>query len=383
MIDKEYYFSLCKDAELNQEKYIEQAKSQSYRWEYTGWKRYDSTPFWFERNLEPRSPVMDCRASISYGFNKNDEICFIQSSQEECIVRTEERMINRRYSNGKVDSIEELIFDDGLPVKYVEFIVRNGLNPGQEWHFEEEYVYEGKKLVEIKRNEFWYAGNLVRTFEFQIEYDETGNMASIKENGDVKYREVNVEQAKQIRDEVKKELIDESIRTITKIGDRIQTDQVCFIGIYLHGEPSGILDPIFHPGLQSIRDEQIEAGEDIWTIWNAGEHPVENQESLSDQKVKEKFQLLIQYWQMNSDWSDAPLNPVLTHKTWWGESKALWQEVALELNKMNWDGILPVTKTFVIYADEESLDVPGGDLAKSVPGDKLRILESKGLVSLV
>ncbi|OXM82521.1 hypothetical protein [Paenibacillus rigui] len=381
MIDKEYYFSLCKDAELNQEMYIEQAKSQKVRWEYAEWKRYDTTPFWFERNLEPRSPIKDSVASLAYGFNKNGEICFIQSRQEECIDRNEERMINRRYSNGKVDSIEELIFIDGLPVKYVEFIVRNGMNPGQEWHFEEDYVYDDKKLVEIKRNEFWYAGNSIRTREIQIEYDETGNIAWIKENGEMKYRNISDEHARQIRDEVKKELIDESIGTIKKIGAKLQDNQICFIGIYLHDEPFGVVDPIFHPGLQSIRDEQIEAEEDLWTIWNAGEHPVQNQEALSNDQLKEKFQMLMQYWQKNSDWSNEPQNPVLIHNTWWGESKALWQEVAMELNKLNWDGVLPVTETFVIYADGEAFDVAGGDLSKSVPDDKLRILESKGLLS--
>lgn len=382
MIDKEYYFALCRDAEANLEVYLKKAKSEVVRREYCGWKRYDTTPYWFERNLEPRSPVMDSEAAeIAYGFDENDRLCFIQSHEEECIDIVKGRLMNRRYRNGKVDSIEELIFENNLPVKYVEFIVRNGMNPGNEWHFEEEYFYDDKILVKIKRTEYWYAGGSVRSYDFEIEYNEIGIATDIKKNGAVIFSNISMEQARDIREEVKKGLIVESVNAIKRIGENIADDLVCFIGIYLHDEPHGPIDPIFHPALQSIRDEQIKAEDGIWTLWNAGEHPVQYQEELSDDNLKRKFQLLMQYWQYNSDWSSDSQKSTLMHKTWWGESKALWQEVAMELNQINWNGIIPTTETFVIFADEEGLDVAGGDLEKSVPATKISTLEREGLLS--
>ncbi|MDR6550133.1 hypothetical protein [Paenibacillus qinlingensis] len=381
MINKDYYFSLCKDAESNQVSYIEKAKSKAHRWEYTDWKRYDSTPYWFERNLEPRAPLMEIGAGIAYAFDENNNICFISASQEECFEQTDKHVINRRYWNGKVDSIEEIRIVDGLPVMYVEFIVRNGMNPGQEWHFEEEYAYENRMLVKIKRTEYWYAGKTVRNREFQLEYDHLGNLSLIKENGAVIYNNLSSEQIIELRAEIVNGLIAESIHTIKKIGEKLRNDSVCFIGIYLHDEPQGPIDPIFHPGLQSIRDKQLLAGEDTWTLWSAGEHPVQYQESLSNEQLKNQFTLLMQYWQIHSDWSQEPQHPVLSNYTWWGESKALWQEVAMELNLINWESMIRTSESFVIFADEEAMDVASGDLAKNVPANKLHILERMGLLS--
>ncbi|MDF2922752.1 MAG: hypothetical protein K0R57_1666 [Paenibacillaceae bacterium] len=382
MIDKEYYFLLCKDAELNKEKYIELAKSQCVKWEYTGWKRYDTTPFWFERNLEPRSPIMESGAPFTYCFNEVGEICFIQSHQQECFERSDNRIINRRYSYGKVDSIEELIFINRMPVKYVEFIVRSGMNSGQEWHFEEEYAYDNKnKLTEIKRTEYWYAGKTVRNRLYQIHYDEYDNLSMIKEGGSIIYSYLSVEQVREIRNDVKRALLAESIETIKKIGKLVENEIICFISIYLHDEPHGPIDPMFQAGLESVRNEQLASGENIYALWNAVEH-AGPEETLSDTEVTEKFKLLMQYWQIHSDWSNEPNSAVLANKTWWGESKVLWQEVSMELNKLDWKALIPVTEAFVIYIDEEALDVVNGDLALSVPNDKLLFLESKGLISL-
>lgn len=324
---------------------------------------------------------MESGAPLTYCFNEIGEICFIQSHQEECFERSENRIINRRYSNGKVDSIEELIFIDRKPVKYVEFIVRSGMNPGQEWHFEEEYAYDEKKLTEIKRTEYWYAGKTMRNRLYQIHYDEQENLSMIKEGGSIIYSYISAEQVGEIRNDVKRALLAESIETIKKIGSLVENELICFISIYLHDEPHGPIDPMFQAGLESVRNEQLNSGENIWALWDAVEH-AGPEETLSDTEVKERFKLLMQYWQIHSDWSDEPHSAMLIHKTWWGESKVLWQEVSMELNKLDWKTIIPVIETFVIYIDEEALDVASGDLALSVPSNKLLILESKGLISL-
>ena len=63
---------------------------------------------------------------------------------------------------------------------------------------------------------------------------------------------------------------------------------------------------------------------------------------------------------------------------WWKESKKLWYEVALELNRKDLSKDGPFTEDFVIFIDEEGMELK--DLVKSIPEEKLDLLRSKGLI---
>lgn len=101
-------------------------------------------------------------------------------------------------------------------------------------------------------------------------------------------------------------------------------------------------------------------------LWSSGEHASDAQESIQNVELQRKLERLVQYWQMKN--------------SWWKEGKQLWFEVAQELNGQEWGG-LPVTDDFVIYVDQEDLNVKKGDLSKSIPPHKIDILQANGLLT--
>lgn len=370
MIDKAHYLALCEDTQANFDRYLEEASSQVKYWEYSDWKRYDLTPYWFERNLELRAPKTDSEAAVGYGFNDKGELCIIQSrniQMIECISRSGNELINRRYREGKLDSIEQLTFQAAYPATYVEFIVRGGMSLEQSWHFEENYQYEGDLLKTANRYEYWSVEQQVRHYQCHLSYSEDGFLKEISDqNRKVIYRHFTEEEVMELREELRIRLISESAIVFEAIGKKIDHDRICFIGIYLHDEPDAIVDPIFHPALERIRLKQLEEGDDLWTIWNPGEHPVKYQESIQNEKLIERFRLLLQHWQV--------------YANWWDEAKTFWHEVSQTLNQQNWSNRIPVTDDFVIFAEGSEFDVTKGDLAKNVPRDKLNVLKARGLL---
>ncbi|MEO3946667.1 hypothetical protein [Gorillibacterium sp. CAU 1737] len=381
MIEKASFFALVQEASRNRESYVQQAKSKVVRWEYTEGDRYAIPPFWFERNLEPQAPLLDSEdGTVAYGFDVDGHVCYVQWIIEECFDRENDRLINRRYQNGSLDSIEVVQIADDKPVHYTEFIVRNGTEPGQEWHFEEKYQYDHDRLTTILRREYWNAGQDERRQEFTLTYDGEGALFSIYKDGSHHYQVFQEEQVRELREKVKKELIIASEQAMKRIGLKIGDETLCFVAIYLHDEPEAVIAPVFQPGVQRIRDEQLLEGEGPAGLWNSGEHPVSYQDDPEDDKLKEPFHLLLAYWQVYSDWSNSLLRPVLPYGTWWGEAKALWQEVAMELNRMDWKPYIRVTDLFVVFADEEGFDVDGGDFEGSVPLEKILLLREAGLL---
>jgi len=369
MIDKAYYLSLCEDAQKNIDLYMKEAENHVSKWEFTSNKRYDLTPYYFERKHESRGRVSKKEESTAYGLDINGEICvtkcdYIRESIG-CYSRNERQLVNRLYREGEIDSIEELIFEDGLPTHYVQFIVRNGIALESSWHFEEYYEYENNRLARISRDEYWGYGQGSRHYQYYLTYNDKGKLSQIKDNKNkIIYLDISKSQVVTLREAVRIGLINESKKILQTICKKAGGERFCYIGIYLHDEPSGVYEPIFHPALERIRLEQLKEKNNLDYIWNTGEHPVNYQETIQDKEVIDKFERLVQYWEMKNNW--------------WKESKKLWYEVAMELNREDWSNYSPFTDDFVIFVDEEGLRLK--DLAKSIPYDKLNILRFKGLI---
>jgi hypothetical protein len=369
MIDKQKFFELCEEANNHYCKYLEKAKSEVVRWEYTDKKKYDLTPFWFERNLEPRGLLMDSNENerLRYGFNIDGNLCYSKDWLETCYEYSEDMVIGRRYYNGNIDSIEILTLINGVPKSYVEFIVRNGLEPGQEWHFEEKYIYEEGKLKGIELNQYLHAGLSHSFYKYFLNYQDNGDLFSIINNkGRVIYQYMGAEEALQLRQKIKDDLLAQSTEIFKKISKLVGDNRVCFIGIWLHSDPDVVINPPFHPGLQRIRDEQILHQEGRWIIWNAGQHPLKNQVGIENEELLEQLRLLIQYWQI--------------HKDWWIETKELWKEVVVKLNLLKWDHVFPITEDFVIFIDADDIELTDEYLEECIPEEKILLLRNKGLL---
>ncbi|MFC3798886.1 hypothetical protein [Cohnella sp. GCM10012308] len=365
MIDRAYYLSLCEDAQGNMDTYKSEAESHVAAWEYASGKRYDLTPFYFERNREARGRVSKKEQPTAYGKDEHGEIWITKWDALRDSVgyysRSENLLVNRLYRNGAIDSVEEVVYQDGLPVRYVEFIVRGGRTLEAAWHYEEYYEYRQSTLTQINRYAYSH-GHQPEERQFDFHYDGNGKLSEIRSGENkIVFMNITKSQAAILQEEVRSGLIEESRKAIEAVCRRAGTERIFCIGVYLHDEPDSVRDPIFQPGLERIRREQLSQQHDKRDIWNLGEHPMRYQESIEDKSVLASFERLIQYWEMKG--------------TWWSNARKLWREVAVTLNEDELARKYPaLTEDFVIFIDEEGAAIK--DLLKSLPESKQYLFRS-------
>ncbi|MEK0315583.1 hypothetical protein [Cohnella sp. 56] len=369
MIDRAYYLALCEEAHENMEAYKEEAERHVAGWEYATGKRYDLTPYYFERNHESRGRVSRQEQMTAYGRDERGDIWITKWDYLRdaigCYSRSENLLINRLYQSGEIDSVEEVVFKDGLPIRYVQFIVRGGRTLEAAWHYEEYYEYRHSRLVQINRYSHSH-GQKPQQYQYDLSYADNGKLSQITDGqSKIIFMDISGSQAAVLREAVKKGLIEEARRTIEAACRRAAPEQLFCIGVYLHDEPDTVRDPIFQPGLESIRSEQLRQHQSKHDIWYLGEHPIRYQESIENKELLARFERLIQYWEMKG--------------SWWSNARKLWREVAMALNQEALASMLPgLTDDFVIFIDEEGAGIK--DLLKSVPPKKQDLLRSKGLV---
>jgi hypothetical protein len=197
MNTKQQFFTICEDAGDNYYEYVQKAKTEVIRWEFSKSKRYDLTPYWFERNIESPGALLDNyeEGCYKYGFNLDGKLCYCETWFEECYQYSDERVINRRYKDGKIDSIELYSLRNGQPEAYVEFIVRNGLEHGKEWYFEETYTHKEGMLQLIERNQYRHDGQHQRLYKYYLQYRDNRDLMSIKSNnGKFIYKDIRPEE---------------------------------------------------------------------------------------------------------------------------------------------------------------------------------------------
>ena len=370
MIDIAYYLALCEDAQKNMDSYKSDAEAMVVKWEYAKYKRHDLTPYYFERNHESRGSISKHEEETAYGLDEKGEIWITKDDFfRESIgfySRNERQLINRLYIRGKLDSIEEISFEAGVPIHYLKFIVRNGMTVEDAWYSEEWYEYENHNLVKIIQVQYWSQTIEASHQQYDMAYNEKGKLSQIKnKRNQTIYFNIPKTQLVALREEVKAELIHETHQVLQTIGEKAGAEKFCYIGIYLHDEPTGVCDPIFHPALERIRADQLNTNSKLDLIWNTGEHPVDHQETIQSKEVLEKYERLVQCWEVKDGW--------------WKEAKKLWYEITMELNQAGWSKYSFLTDDFVLFVDEERFKMK--DLAKSIPQEKLDMLRSRGLLS--
>lgn len=279
-------------------------------------------------------------------------------------------MTTRTFVDGILDSIKEYLLQGGLIDRSMEYFPRfDKLEV-------EDYIYEGTTLVQIYQPQYEndaYFDHLLRT---HFEYDEQGNLLRVLDGAKgVIYIRMPSEEVLILRETVKEELFQALKEIISDLCENQSGKEYCFMSIYLHDEVHTVYSPIFHPGLKEVRDEQVEENDNnedeyYYTIWNSGDHPMNDQQELTDQHLIQKLRTLIMYWRSNGDW--------------WEEGMSLWKEVAYALNeKTNWSDYSILTENFVVFVEWEAIDVMNGDLQESIPHAKLLRLQSENLAPTV
>jgi len=365
---------LCDDALENKESYLEVARCRVKRWEHFDGCRYHLTPYWFERNSEPKGIPIDSREWFNYGFDCNNELVYVKNRvAEECIERNDDRIINRVFLEDRVDSIEVIELKDGLPIEYTECVVRNGINAG--WDFKEYYRYIGNQLITIERED---RKPTDRT-SYSLEYDKAGELTKITKQDDDEtvFQGMSKDEVSLLRMTISDGLFMECEKVLHRLRESVGENKLCFLAIWLHEEPERVIDPVFIAGMEYIREEQLKNGEDLSILWYSGEHPYE--EELQDKDLKRKFSILMKYWQFHSNFSEDQSYSKLQYHTWWREGLTLWQEVAFRLNRCDWSKIIPISNNFVIFVDEQDFD-PSTDLQSYVTQEQLAMLRDKELI---
>lgn len=344
--------------------YKEEAESAICRREYTTSKRYDISPYWYARQGLVPGEIMEEETGTYYEFDNHDRLRI--SACDELIdgyaytVYEENRMITRVYVRGILDSIKEYLIHDGFIYRCIEYI------PLFDKLQYEDYTYEGGRLVQVYQpqyeNDVYYA-HIVRTY---FEYDEEGILNRVLDGTkEVIYVKMLSKEAEILRNNVKEGLIIALREIIGHVCEDLVNKSCCFLAIFLYGEAHGVYSPIFHPGLQKIREEQLKNNRNYYVIWSPGEQPVNYQKDLSDHELIQKLRTLIYYWHNTENW--------------WEEGQKLWQEVAYALNEMIWSDYPLLTENFVVFVDWEGMDVLNGGFEESVPLTKLEMLRSEGL----
>ena len=148
------------------------------------------------------------------------------------------------------------------------------------------------------------------------------------------------------------------------------SEKVCYISLY--GSDDEPVLSLITLGIKSYRDEMLKEGhrQIFWYIWNSGEMPACYQIGLesvlpSFSERQEEFKSLYG----EEGWKDL-----------WELCQNTRFDVAYQLNHKNWDNTIPVTDDFVVYSDWDDIDVENGDLKRSIPDEKIKLLKEKGLL---
>lgn len=368
-MDVAKYIEWCKDAQERYAYYKHEAESNVMRQEFAAYKRYDERPLWFEMEEKNRGRRSKKETNTKYGFDADGRVRICEETynwkDEEFTSYSEHQIVTRCYRDGIIDSIRELILDDGAPVYSVEYIVRRGLDQ-EHWYQTYEYHYEDQRIARITKQ--FINQSIHYNYPFTCEYDENGELYKVVYNDmHIRYFRLSRQEAVELHQELKQKLVTEVRQAVYQLKTVLPPEEkACFLAIYLHDEPGGLYGPFFHPGLQKVRNERIEQKETKHVFWMSGDHPVNYQESIQNKQVEEQLQSLIVYWSRNNNW--------------WEKGKKLWEEVAMEANRKAWPEDLPITDDFVVYVDREDLDVTRGGLNRCVPEDKRIFLRSRGLL---
>ena len=370
MINEKYYEKLNQDAIDNYLFYKQEAEAKVHRREYTTSKRYDIMPFWFEREGQILGELSNEETDTYYEFDDQGSLLILACDDlidgYTYVTYKDDLITTRTYVEGTLDGVKEYWLQGEHIYRSVEYLSRfNKINV-------EEYIYEGDLLVQVYQPQYEnneYYEHLVRTY---FEYDGHGVLLRVLDGkqGVIYVRMADVE-VQTLRETVKKELMLAVKQTIDTLCDSPSESSYCFLSIYLHDEVHAVYSPMFNPGWNEVREEQIEEKDEhdeyyYYGLWSSGDHPLNDQQELENHDLIQRLRTLIIYWRSRGDWFE--------------EGKRLWQEVAYELNvTTNWPEYSKLTDNFVVFVEWEAMDIMNGDLHASIPASKLELLQLEDL----
>jgi hypothetical protein len=170
--------------------------------------------------------------------------------------------------------------------------------------------------------------------------------------------------------QMKQDMLAEIKNAIKEVKLR-DSDEVCYISLF--GSAYYPVLSIITLGLKSCRDEIVQkkagSSDRLASIWNCAEMPARCEIGMEDltpsfADMQQRYNELTD----DDDWEET-----------WEACQEVRFEVAYQLNALDWSEIIPITDDFVVFSEWLSIMVKDGDLARSMPPEKLLLLKAKDL----
>lgn len=375
LIDVEYYLGLCEDAQRNYEKYKEEAEKSVIRTEFVDEKRYDLEPFWFECNTLHRGQLTDEDTGTYYGFDKDNKLrvtaCddLIDGYGYTCY--ESDHVITRLYVRGKIDSIKILYGRPGRFERCVEFIVRNGLDFENSWHVLKDYIYEQDRLIQIIQPKYVEKELYEHIANTYLVYNELGELQHVYDGIQrLLYTNMNEQEVSELREITKKEVIKESRVIMERTFQQCKEEQLCFFVLYHSDDTLECAhNPLYVPGFEKVRVNQIKDNQNQFVLWSSGDHPTRYHIYNENQEVLKKLRTLNVRWSIEGDgWNCM------------NKSREFWQEIAYSLNEIDWSEHFFVTDDFVVFVEWEGIEIDMGEQLKAIPEHRQEKLRARGVL---
>jgi hypothetical protein len=329
------------------------------RWQWASSEWFSPEPFYFELSrlrqgrLLARRPGRIKQGMCQYGFDGAGKVVVVR----ECQFGND---FSHEFFWSRGDVIEGAKFDESAERKLVQ-ISRQFYKKGRlvrfEWFMKDSserqtLSYRDGRIVASKLVSWMrHYGRHVRRFE--MEYDRIGRLAAIYERGDmvmrkggreVRYKRPGKgESIAELAKVVEEKLVELIPAAVAK--SSIKGPAYCLVLAY-DLEGNDLLPPLLGVGLEKERAEWMKRGEREARemMWNPAEFKHFGEPSM---ELEERDLLA----------ACGMLNQMLSVKRTAGPAKKVLNRVAARLMKHDWDGVLEVTRDFVVFAvDLEGVD---------------------------
>jgi hypothetical protein len=355
------------------------AERQVVRWEHWSGPAYDPKPFYFERMLRagvvkrgkpaPKATQRTC----SYGFDARGRVVVDRQRAS-----ADEPAFDEFFTYAK-NAIESAAYRRDPPhtLQYVmRQTLRNGgpvstdvLDAGHQAGYSERYDYANGRLSEI--NVVSVVGKDKDKVKYDVVYERDGRLRAVRRYfyGDLPFpiywNPESGETLESLTAAMRRKLLD----AIPKALQKAKIKQPAYCVAIVYDTDNDELPPLLAVGLDAQRQAWLadDARGAKALMWNPGDF--ERYETgtidLAAPNLEEESQKLLQM--------------ILMKEALWIPRRLL-NEVAAELNKRSWRGILSTTDDFIVFA----VDVEGVDLKRNlkdgVPEPKRKLLKSRRMM---
>lgn len=286
----------------------QQIENEVVSWFWTSNDMFSLDPFWFEQNryskgkILKQEPVKNHQYAHQYGVNAKNEIIvnrgmtsFTEQFYETFYFRKDGEILSYHFDYGQDKepiNIKKYVYNKTQLTAIYAYFEENG-------HWIERFIYDNDKLI---RKEWQGVDNYGNAFDRTItyDYDEIGQLATIKEGDYVWYQKPQKELSyKRLTELVQRKLI---ALLKENIQNHAPDEKLYCINLSYFGE--NMIPPAIGFGTESDRKQWLENEKHNNIIWNVADYSHQLDMTL-DTETTALFDLFNQQTELNEKYSTA------------------------------------------------------------------------------